>query len=329
MKITDLAIVFILFTIPFLLVVKIKSDNLEYISYRQVELNRIIETSIDDATSMLIEDDEINKDRAVDIFFRSLFINLNIFNDSYLKYNLCNYIPAIVIIENDGFDILSLKEFNNVNDKKEMKMIWNSKIKYIYSDDKFIYQFFLDDKLNVYEKSTNKTYKGTYDLICDEADIINSILENEESYNVIKRREIINLLLRDVNYEINEHNYIVKNLGIDYQFSLPTITNDDWTNTITDVGMLVFFQGMPLGSQGDIYSNFVLGGSKLLKQRKYYVVIKKDTGKKEYHIEGCPILETAKLDVKTNPNTTIYRIEEYDTKYDAAKSGAFRCELLK
>ncbi|MEA1974503.1 MAG: hypothetical protein U9N10_02960 [Bacillota bacterium] len=328
MKITDLAIVFILFTIPFFILVEIRSDNLEYISYKQVEINRMLDTAIEDGISALVQDDDINKNRAVDAFFRSLFINFNILDNTSLKNRLSNYIPVIVVVENDGFNILSLQEFSNVIGKKEMKMIWNPKVLYSYSDDKFIYQFFLDDKLNVYEKESMKLYKGTNKTICEEIDVSNSILEDEAIFNSVKKREIIRLLQRDINYEINKQNDIIKNLGIDYYFSLPVITNDDWTNTISDIGMLVFFQGLPIGNQGDRYSNFVLGGSKLLKSKKYYVVTNINTGKKEYHTKDCIILKDVKLDIKMNPEDTIFIVEEFNTKFEAAKTGAFPCELF-
>lgn len=322
MKITDLAIVFILFIIPYLLLTEIKADNLDYVSYKQVELNRIFDAAIEDGASSIYENNKINKNRAVDIFFKTLFVNFKVSDDIYLKANLINYIPAIVIIENDGFEILSHKEINN----SETKMIWNPKVFYSYSDNKFIYQFYLDNKLSIYEKATKKIYKGSYDYIKEVVNITNSILENEDEYNIIKQREIIKLLQKEINYKINKHNDIVKNLGIDYEFSLPSISNDDWTNSINDIGMMVFFQGMPIGTLGNRYSNFIVGGSKVLKSRKYYVVTDKNTNRKEYHIEGCSILENAKIDIKLNSETTIYKIDEYSTRHNAAKDGAFPCE---
>jgi len=326
MKVTDLAVIFILFTVPFLLLMEIKEENLNYVSYKQVELNRYFDTAVGDGVSVIYDNGEIDKNRAIDTFFKTLFINFKINEDAYLKTNLINYIPAIVVIENDGFEILSHKEFTNSDNMKESKMIWNPKVFYSYVDNKFIYKFYIDDNLTIYEKATKKLHKGSYKFIANTVDISDSILQNEDEYKSIKQREIVKLLQKDINYEINKHNDIIKNLGIDYQFTLPSISDDNWANSITDIGMMVFFQGMPIGSLGNRYSNFVLGGSKVLKGRKYYVVTEKTTGKKEYHIEGCSILENAKDDIKSNPETTLYKIEEYSSKYEAAKSGAFPCE---
>ncbi|MDM8533500.1 hypothetical protein QUF55_02245 [Clostridiaceae bacterium HSG29] len=327
MKITDLALVFILFTVPFLLLLEIKEENLNYVSYKQVELNRYFDTAIEDGASVIFDNGKINKNRAVDTFLKTLFMNFKISEGVYLKTNLTNYIPAIVIIENDGFEILSHSEFINSENMKEIKMIWNPKVFYSYSDNKYIYQFYIDDNLRVYEKATKKIYKGSYEFIINKIDITNSILENEDEYKVIKQREIVKLLQNDINYEINRHNDIIKNLGIDYQFTLPSISDDNWANSITDIGMMVFFQGMPIGSLGNRYSNFVLGGSKVLKGRKYYVVINSLNNKKKYYAEGSIVLENIKDDIKNNPETTIYKIEEYSSKHEAAKTGAFPFEI--
>lgn len=329
MKITDLAIVFILFTIPFLLVTKIKSNNLSYASYKKVELNRILDTSVEDGASALFEEGKINKNKCIDIFLRSLFINLNILDNNKMKEKIMNYIPVIVVLDIDGFYILSLEEFVNENNKKEFKRIWSPKIFYSYSDEKFIYKFCLDGRLKVYKKDAGVNYSGTYDDIIKKIDIIDTILEDKKEYESIRQREIVFILEKNINFKINNHNNFIRNMEIDYEFTMPTISHEDWSNTISDTGLLVFFQGMPIGNSGKRYNNFVLGGSKVIKTNSYYVVTDTTTGRKEYHSKDCEDLKSIIIDIENNPDDTIYNIDEFKNRYDSTLTGAFPCEKCK
>lgn len=329
MKLTDLAIIFILFTIPFLLINKIKIDDLNYVSYKNTELNRILDTAVEDGASLLYEEGKLNKNKGLDAFYRSLFINMDILENKQMKEYVLNYIPVIVVVDCDGFYILSTKKFKNNNNKKEFKKIWSPKIYYSYSDNNYIYKFYLDNRLRVYKKKNGMNYSGSYEDIVKKTEIENSILEDKIKYETIKKREIIRKLEKNINFEINNHNNYIRNLDIDYEFYLPKISDEEWINTINDTGLLVFFQGVPVGSCGNRYNNFALGGSKVIKSKSYYVVENNITGKREYHSKNCEILKNIIKDIENNPDDTNYNLDEFKNRYNAALTGAFSCKKCK
>ena len=68
-------------------------------------------------------------------------------------------------------------------------------------------------------------------------------------------------------------------------FTLPYITDEEWNNTISDVGVIAFFQGVPLGEI--TFNHFAFGGSKLMKRDEIKGVINRDTNIKYYFSDTC------------------------------------------
>lgn len=319
MKITDLAIIFILITIPFLLTTKIKRDYLHHASEQSILYNRILDTAIEDAISVYGSDDTVNKDLAKEIFFKTLKVNFEMPDTVLSTTQLSKYIPAMVSIEKDGFSVLSQDEYTNENGYKERRLIWQPKIPYSYKKDDYIYRFFLDDHLEIYSTDLNRFYKGSYQSLKSNTELSDSILLDVEKYNDIKDREIIGKIEKELTVHMNAYNRFAQNFGISYEFYLPTISKDDWHNSISDVSLLVFFQGFPLGSRGNYYNNYAVGGSRIIKSTNYYVVEDLVTGRKTYHEKSCEIIES-----NFTANYEIFR-----TKFDAAKAGAFPCDLCE
>jgi hypothetical protein len=319
MKITDLAIIFILITIPFLITTKIKRDYLHKASEQSILYNRMLDTAIEDAISVYKNDDAIEPDLAKEIFFKTLSVNFEMPDNATSRARLSRYVPAMVSIEKDGFSVLAQKEFTNDNGLKERQLIWQPKEPYAYEKGNYIYRFYLDNRLEIYTKNLNQLYKGSYRSLKDNELLADTILMNEEEYKVIKNRVIIDKIQKELNHHINAYNDFSKTFGIKYEFFLPTIKKGDWENTISDVSLLVFFQGLPIGSQGNYYNNYAVGGSRIIKSKNYYVIKNMDTGKEEYHNQSCEVL-------KNNPsaNHKIFR-----RKIDAAKDGAFPCTICQ
>lgn len=113
-------------------------------------------------------------------------------------------------------------------------------------------------------------------------------------FNETRRNTIISLIVSTLRQEFNEHNDFADTVGVTYEFSLPEIGRDQWNNTIDDISVLAFIQGMPIG--GDTYyNNYSLGGSRIVQTNYYYAetVSFGATGEnhKVYHKEYCPLIE--------------------------------------
>lgn len=323
MKITDLAILFIIIILPFLLLLDINVTNAEEALYRKVEINRKLEAAVEDGAAELVEVGgdkkvKINKENAAQAFLNSLYLNFNIFENDIEKKRLKGYIPCIVVIDYDGYYVLSNQEYIGSDGNKEVSLVWSPKRNYSYYDwdTGYVYIFTLDNSLTVYDRYGDIFYEGTLDQIQDmiDAHILwdSHILNDDVMFQQVRRRTIIEALRRDINYSINKHNDIARLYGITYNFTVPTIEEEEWYRTIDDVGMIAFFQGIPIGVTGENFNNFALGGARIVKTPKYYVQEDSLTNIKHYHREDCSLLYTTS--------------EVIDTRKEAAKNGYLPCK---
>jgi len=319
MKITDLAIIFILITIPFLITTKIKRDYLQSASEQSIMYNRILDTATEDAIGVYTNDEDINRALAKATFFKTLKVNFEMPDTALSTIQLSQYVPAMVSIEKDGFSVLAQSEYINVSGDKERRLIWQPKEPYSFKKNNYIYRFYLEDHLEIYTVDLDKFYKGSYESLKNKSVLADTILSDRGQYNAIKNRTIIDKIQKSLNYHINEYNDITKSFGISYEFYLPTITKDDWDNSISDVSLLVFFQGLPLGSRGNFYNNYAFSGSRIIKSKLYYISEDLSTGRKTYHDKSCEMIES-------NPFSDY---EIFRKKFDAAKAGIFPCDLCE
>jgi len=129
---------------------------------------------------------------------------------------------------------------------------------------------------------------------------INLDYEYDKNGNVIqlpsefhrRRREcIINTLEKVLIQEFNEHNSYADMLGITYNFALPDIGRDQWNNTIDDISVLSFIQGIPVGYD-EYYNNYSLGGTSLVKSSLLYAETIRVNGEIHhvYHKEHCKLI---------------------------------------
>lgn len=105
-----------------------------------------------------------------------------------------------------------------------------------------------------------------------------------------RRKTIIDIITASLTEEINiEQNRFADLVGVTYNFYFPTLSEQDWINTIDDISFLAFVQGIPMGNaESTYYNNFALGGSKIVK--KDYIYINEVNGVRLYHNHNCPTI---------------------------------------
>lgn len=327
MKITDYTILFIIIILPFVLIQNLRSDNIEETIYKKNQLNRALETSVQDGTADLIQigrDKKVyaNKDRAVNSFFNSLFINMNIFEDDTAQDLIKGYIPCIIVIDHDGYYVMNHQEYTNGDGYKEVKMTWNPKRYYSYKSNYsgLTIMFTLSNYITVYDGWDN-FYQGTLDqiqdLIADGTLPSSDELMDDDYFEEVRKRCIVSYLMKDVNNSINSHNQVARDYGITYNFALPVIDKESWYRTIDDMGMLVFLQGLPIGVTNERFNSFSLGGARVVKPPLFYaedmMVGTETIG--YYHKENCGLL--------------INRDHAYDDRKEAALDGYLPCKVCK
>lgn len=312
MKLTDLVIIFAILDIALFIILGVRTENLDAVNLQQIQYNKALDNAIDDGTKNLVELGEdkklvLNKDRAVEQFYNSLFSNFGVLGDSRVEEQLKEHIPIILVTDEDGFYILYSEQFASA-DGNVIKQKWSEKIPYAYEDGNLIIHFTLGDYITVYDSSNNQTIEGEIDDV--KSNYPDSFLSDPEAFDLNRRNAIIGTIEKNMNYYINQYNNIAYQFGITYHFWLPRIDKTDWYRTIDDRGMLVIFQGYPYSVTTDTYNRYAFGGARIKKSKTYFITV--ENGIKYYHKSNCSHI---------NKSTG----ETYYSKEECALEGAFPC----
>ncbi|MFD0619034.1 hypothetical protein ACFQZR_16335 [Paenibacillus sp. GCM10027629] len=281
MKITKLAIIFVLIAFPFTWLNRLHASEQSYNLRTETAYNLMLDTAVDDAAyalhSKLKQSEQysgydsdkrysLDVQLAVSTFFNTIFINMNAVEDQVIQETIKHYIPAVGVIGYDGFTLYTEEEYQ-ASGQSYYKYIMRPLKPYTHVDDKGnVLQFTLDDYVVVYNPSTKQWSRGYRQELEDRIDI--PLLRDAPLFDSVRRQTIIEHIQNELAYAINKHNERARRNGISYTFTLPTIPDEEWQNSINDVGVIAFIQGLPMGS--GVYNNYALGGSRILKASLYY-----------------------------------------------------------
>lgn len=209
MKMTDLAIIFVIILLPMIIVVYVNTSFVIKAEKEEMYYRAIIDSAIKDSVDAMKEIENINEeidygysgivdnkisinaDVAIDAFFSSLYNNLGIKGSKTAEKELNKYIPLVAVFDYDGIYVHSAEINNNTG---IIEYVTKPKQLYVYTFgiesgtmtikdgddladtlvDNLIFQvvFTMDDYiyLKVYNKS-EKALKGEYKFyISDEAE---------------------------------------------------------------------------------------------------------------------------------------------------------------
>ncbi len=138
-------------------------------------------------------------------------------------------------------------------------------------------------------------------------------------FHRIRRETIVNLIQETLQEEINEHTTYASMFGSTYKFSLPEIARDDWMNSINDISVMSFIQGMPIGTNM-FYDNYALSGSRIIQTEYYYGT---NNGNKYYHRDTCTMIKDF-IDGTGNAENVD---NIFITREQAAEYGYYPCNL--
>jgi len=309
MKITKFVIFFVLILLPFYVINNINVEHNRKNLVTQTLYNHAIDTAAQDAAKALITNGSqgaesqyeflkrvrINKEEAVQTFFNTMYLNFNVFDNSVGQGVIRSYIPVILIIGYDGYYVYYMDEYINAAGVKELKHVWSPKKPYAYSDQNGnTYSFTLDDYVTVNRNGDQKWFEGFRGEIASSASV--ALLNDAQTFDQVRRITIVNAVQKDIEYYINLYNNYAKRYGIAYTFTLPLISQEDWNNTIYDVGVLSFVQGIPMGEK--YYNNYALGGSRVVKKPLYNGIIA--NGRKYYYSQKSCTSSFATVEVFTS-----------------------------
>ena len=269
----------------------------------------------------------VNSQIAVDTFLDSLYNNFGINGNETAEHYLGLFIPAIAIIDYDGLQVSSIEKFIE-GGKQVQKHALKPKRYYSYTygitnigtiidgdslatagnlrslhtvdftmDDYLIHRgcvigstnyvtkgFYIDDATNATDLSGSNN-KDLYDNNAALRDTVTKMLQK-------KRKEtIVNTVIKEMGYAINSNNSYAKSAGIEYSFTFPPITTEELNNSVENIGILAFVQGLSVGNR---YLNAkAYGLSKLELATRFYLTVP-NSGSSKYNVnlyhkdENCP-----------------------------------------
>lgn len=225
-----------------------------------------------------------DKERAIEAFLRTLHIHFELLDDPAGQQALLRYLPAFAVIDYDGFWIYAETEYRNGENETVIGHVWQPKKPYAYVDASGnSLSFTLDGYVHVYRKSDGTWHEGLREEVDAETEGEIPLLGNPELFEQVRRATIVRMIQNELQHFINTHNSFSRRLGIAYTFTLPAISQEDWNNSINDVGILAFLQGIPAGTEA--YNNYAFGGGRLVKKHDIYGAVRH--GRKIYYRSGC------------------------------------------
>ena len=139
------------------------------------------------------------------------------------------------------------------------------------------------------------------------------ILASGESIRNLKQQTIVDEVVSVMEYYSYRHSQIANQYGLSYGFVLPYHSNLSEVGAITDIGLMSFIQGVPIGNT--YYNSYAFEANKISDDVKYYAI--NHGGFKKYHKKEC------------NELLSMSPITFFRTKEEAALKGYFPCEMCK
>lgn len=333
MRIIEWAIIFVLLSFPFFWVSSLRADNRMQTVVLEQRYNAVLRTAAQDGAAVLGGNElpryeagypsgkffRVDQEAGLEALLHTLYVNFHVEDDPVGQRTLLTYIPAIAVIDYDGYYLYGAQDWvedNEANNegKNEGRISygWYPKKPYVYTDAAGLgYSFTLDGGFTVFDRSAGTFQSSRYEDIADEnigdeditnedvvdediadEDVVDEIAGNEgklfsnkEQLEAVRRTAIVQSIERDLQDLIARHNELAAQIGVNYVFTLPVIGGEDWNNTIDDSGMLVFLQGIPIGDR--YYNNFAFGGGRLQKREPVFGGVNRQTGVKYAYPEGC------------------------------------------
>lgn len=334
MKLNHFTIILVVIAITLMVVSDVRTDNYVAVAQEKENLDQCFNKAIDDSTLNLVEIDGIenlivNRDRAVEEFFKSIYASLDIIDNPEKRELLNYYVPVISVTCEDGYYIYFSDRIKKSDGYSYINKRWTEKRPYVYEDDDFVYGFTMTDTLTIYDKKglLNPDEIGSV-LTLDYHELVyndlfaafrsarpDSFLLDNDQFMMIRKQTIISCVEDALSYYCNVHNNIAAQFGISYNFALPVIDNSEWTRTIDNPCIIVLFQGYPYGS-GEIeaYNRFVIAGASINRHEVYY--LEQKDWYYVYHTEGCAELKKGGIILMDEPCHSVT---------ECASKGAYAC----
>lgn len=260
-------------------------------------------------------------DAASEEFFRGLVAGMNLYEDEDKAGELVFFVPALLVTSTDGFFINYLAEITEAG-STSLSRKWTEIQPYTYEDAYYIYRFFLDDYVIIYEKESGVSIKsaasevlanGTWMSLLTRGDVFHT----EATYYEYKKAAVSDSIARVLDRTVNEHGRIAGQVGISIVYGVPEFLNS-YTPAQEYPSVIAVFQGYPLTADNKIIYNGASTSAAYISDVARYVVEVSDKPSQPFsvfHKSGC-----------TEVGTYGQVLDEKCTTYEAVSIyGAYGC----
>lgn len=198
-------------------------------------------------------------EEALGVFYHNLGLKFDIGNNVAERQNLMLHMPALVMLQYDGYVLVTIEETAG----KDMKpVIWPIRsYSYKLANGNIVY-FTLDDRATVYVRTSNKFVEGSHrDLVTQLGSGMAGVTDIQK-FREIRQNTIASHVEHDLSGAINRHMELVKRMGLSIQFSLPRGLDE---LSYQNVGLIAFLQGYPLPG-GERLDAFTFGGGTVVQR---------------------------------------------------------------
>ncbi|MEK5061044.1 hypothetical protein BK126_26375 [Paenibacillus sp. FSL H7-0326] len=296
MKPLNVALLFLVIVIPFIVVNELRQELADEKSKMQERYANDFQAAVDDAGAYLNRfeaqqsttairyqrEKQVTTDQDfINVFYDNLAMKFGIEGNEEEIQNLKLHMPAMVIFRYDGYVLVTLQDEANAQGNTELTPIIWPKRPYNYTlANGNVLTFTLDDQATVYDIRTNQFIKGSYQDLSLQTDL--TPITDIGSFREVRQNSITEVVENDLSGAINRHLEMTKRMDLHIQLSLPRGLNE---NSIQDIGFMAFVQGYPLPN-GEILNGYAFGDT-AVKQRKPLVGTISPEGRYVAYGPGC------------------------------------------
>ena len=264
---------------------------------------------------------EENKEKATRAFFKTLNLGFNSENKTKAD-EIAAYIPVLLMVDTDGYYITfnsAFDEHGNVSRPSADSVSIDSKAytetmttSPLFSWAKkyggFKIRFYLNDSIDVITP-TGKIYSGRKEIVKQDIEDdcrvdsgfrsqVNSDIYYDDlgrSYNLLRfidnannvynderNSVVVNSILEEVSYYVNNQNMLARGNNIPYIFEMPEISEEDWHRLLANPTLISFMQGYQTPNWTSFINIYALSGGEVIKQKQYFIT--EEGGEKHYHL---------------------------------------------
>lgn len=270
---------------------KAQISTTEYSEYLQSATNSAVAAATEYMNDGNLFETEDARNAAVNAYYNIL---IKCFNYDYstnmdmVKY----YTPCIFLIDNDGYYIEYTETYSSGGYATYADVItpinkWSA----VYGD--YYVEFHLDNSVKVIYKGEllEGHYKDVYKklgkpsaLLSGTAPELPNFSANEKDFSQTKYEYIINIVQDRLEYYVNTHQEFFNQKGnVQYAFTLPKITGDDWGRLLDGPTVMGLLQGIQMPHSDEFINVYAFAGNELTEAQKYFILYDETYNLYYYH----------------------------------------------